>query len=254
MGPANEEQIGYPFELPAWLTANSPPQMPDIWEGQMQLWITQDIITAIGLANQAYSLETTPDGAERIIPSENPPSVVDAPVKQLLSVRVIPGYVGIQMASLAGANPQAMGMPGAPNPRGRAGATGGGIPMPTGAPAAATSDEFSLSPTGRRSVRGPGPLYDVKHAAVSVVVDAKRLPELFDAIAQVNFMTVLKFQITDVDSYDQLRRGFYYGPHACVRVDLLLETLWFRQWTRPLMPAGVCQDLGLPTRTANATP
>jgi hypothetical protein len=222
--------------------------MSDIWEGQMQLWVTQDIITAIGLANQAYSLEITPEGTERLIPNESAPGVVDAPVKQLLGIKVIPGYVGVQMSSLSAGPSVGGGFPGGGPTRGRAAAPAA-VQLSTSA-----GPDFNLSPTGRHSVRGPA-LYDVKDAVVSVIVDAKRLPELFDAIAQVNFMTVLKFQLMDVDSYEQLRRGYYYGPHACVRVDLLLETLWVREWTRPLMPARVCDDLGLaPSRTAAATP
>jgi hypothetical protein len=240
----------YPFELPAWLLATSPPQMADIWEGQMQLWAVQDIITAIGLANRAYTLEITPDGNQRIIPSDNPMSVVEAPVKQLLSIKVLPGYVGVPVLSTA---------PGAAASAAPAeSSAAAGLAMPgtaSGAPLVHTAvriDDFAVSPTGRRSFRGVGPLYDVKHVVVSVIVDAKRLPDFFNALGRVNFMTVLKYQIAPVDNYEQLHKGFYYGPDACVKVDLLVETLWFRQWTQPLMPAKVCQELDLLPHTAAA--
>jgi hypothetical protein len=223
----------YPFELPAWLNTTSPPQMADIWEGQMQLWIVQDLITSIGLANHAYSLQTTPEGDEKLIPNENFVSVIDAPVKQLLSIAVVPGYLGLETAA-AGATP-----------------TPGGAAAGARAPAAGAQD-FSLSPTGRRSFYGVGPLYDVKHAKMSVIVDAKRIPEFLDALGQVNFMTVLTMQISEVDCYKQLQKGFYFGNDPCVQIDLLVETLWFREWTYPMMPAKVCQDLGLPPNTAAA--
>ncbi len=222
-----------------------------IWEGQVSMWIQQDIIEAIGMSNNV-----------------NQPnfSVIHAPVKRLLGVMVVPGSVGINSRGGLGLPAPIAGGPRAAEAT--TGATGGGfIPAPTEtygtptgmgttgpggvavAPPAATLDpreklpvDFAVSPSGRIT----NPLFDVRHTWVSMVVNDRDIPLILDNLSKINFNTVLISKVTDVDEYEALRQGFVYGTGDAVRLDVLVESIWFRQWTATLMPPMVRQTLGIP--------
>lgn len=109
------------------------------------------------------------------------------------------------------------------------------------------ASEGGLNPAVSHTGRTSNSAYDVVHAKMSVVVDANRIPELIRAIAQTNLMTVLDLDVTEVDVWGDLRQGYYYGSEPVVRADLLIETVWLRSWTEPLMPASVKTGLGITT-------
>jgi hypothetical protein len=230
------------FQLAPWARPGRRPEMFDIWEGQMQLWIQQDLCHAIALANDVANEQT---------------SLVELPVKRILSMVVKPGYVG------------------APEKGYTWPTTGAVTPeiaktrideiqqqLKTRLP-----DNFTLSPTGRLS----NPIYDVRHAVLSVIVDSQKIPALLNAIAKVNFMTVIGMRVVDVDEYAALRQGFYYGPCDAVQLDLSIESIWLRSWTaghlspelaaernerfyEGIMPDEVRYFLGLPPRNADFAP
>jgi len=107
---------------------------------------------------------------------------------------------------------------------------------------------------------------------MSVLVDARQLPALLNAFGQVNLMTPIVQRITAIDQAEHLSQGYVYGSGVdVVRVDLLIETLWLREWTAGhttaeqaeqlgqqfnpgLMPDSVRYRLSLPTRDPNYTP
>jgi hypothetical protein len=128
-------------------------------------------------------------------------------------------------------------------------------------------DDFTASPTGRES----NPIYDVRHAVLTVIIDSSRIPQLLNALSSVNFMTVIGMDVEDVDEYEALREGFYYGSDDTVSLDLTIETLWLRSWTaghlteqiaadnneqfnEGLMPDEIRYKLGLPVRSSNFIP
>lgn len=88
-------------------------------------------------------------------------------------------------------------------------------------------------------------LYDVRVATMTLIVASSRIPELFDALARTNFMTVLDADITEVDPYEHLAQGYYYGEDHVVQLRLQIETIWLRSWTVPLMPPPVRNNLGV---------
>ena len=102
----------------------------------------------------------------------------------------------------------------------------------TEAEAAVTNErlpyDFSVSATGRTS----NELYDVWHVGVQLIVDWQKLPELFRHFQQVNFMTVLDVKIKGVDEYEALEKGMIFGAADAVEVDLLIESIWLREWTQ----------------------
>ncbi len=208
----------YPFDILPWALQNERPKPYQLWEGQIELWFQQDIARAIVLANDLGN------GASGVLTS---------PVKRLVKIDVLPGYVGLHTLGAMSTSPVAVSADGLYS------APAGGM---TGTPDRRLPDNFYASPTGRVS----NALYDVRHARLTVLIDFARLPRLFNALSQVNFMTVLKVEMEDVDEYEALQQGYVYGPNDdVVQVTLTLESVWLRDWTQAYMPNLVQQYLGL---------
>ena len=200
---------GYPFAIDSWVNSADSPSLEAMWESQMDFWVQQDIVQAIAQANRVSS------------PTSN---VVSAPVKRLLNIEVLEGYVGL--TGFGGVVESGAARVGPTESR------SADEPLP---------DDFSISPTGRRS----NDLYDVRHAKVDMVIDAQRLPEFFDALSQVNFMTVLKITFTQIDEYEALKAGYVYGSGDAIQATMVIETIWLRDWTMTLMPDVVKAKLGI---------
>lgn len=203
-----------PFQVGDWGRSESP-KLAEIWEGQMQLWIQQDIVQALRIANEVNNDQA---------------SVLNQPVKRLIRMFVQPGYVGLTSGDGSAS-------PGTPV-----------VAPPTtdGAAAAAAVDpaaelqayeeilgkklpnNFVASPTGRQS----NAIYDVRQAQLEVIVDSKQIPKLLNALGQVNYMTVYGMTIQDVDDYKELAAGYNYGSGVdAVFLTLKIETIWLRSWT-----------------------
>ncbi|QNN24206.1 hypothetical protein HED60_18665 [Planctomycetales bacterium ZRK34] len=174
------------FQIGDWAKPGRRPQMADIWEGQMQLWIQQDLVNAIRTAN-------TMDDPSR--------SIVNVPIKRIMKMFVKPGYVGVPSGGYKGQQSQD---------------TSRRLP-----------DDFAASISGRQS----NPIYDVRHAVLTLIVDSKQIPKVLNSISTVNFMSVIGMSYTDVDEYAALREGYIYGACDAVQLDLTIETIWLRDWT-----------------------
>lgn len=237
------QSTGFPFQVGGWSLAASVPTLKQIWDGHMELWIQQDIARAIGIANNVDQPNL---------------SVIEAPVKRLISIDVIPGNIGIDSlggmgvaGSIKTSSGGAAGGYGGGQAYGGAGGYGAAQPggaaaegaatVSAGSPDAELSVDYNAGPSGRTS----NAIYDVRHARMVAIVDYQQLPKLFEAISQVNFMSVLDCQIKDVDEYEALLQGYVYGSGDAVQVDMLIETIWMREWTQHLMPATVKQRLGI---------
>lgn len=196
----------YPFYVSNWARPGPPPTMDQLWEGQMELWIQQDLVKAIAQTNRVESSDS---------------NVLNAVIKRLIKIEVQPRYVGVDHTGLL-------------VKRGGRG--------PTQETADQTiPDDFSISHTGRSS----NAIYDVRHARVTFHADFQRLNEFLDELSKVNFMTVLKLDIQQVDEYAMLRQGFVYGSDDVVSVTMLVESVWLRAWTKQYMPPLVRQRLGV---------
>ena len=71
------------------------------------------------------------------------------------------------------------------------------------------------------------------------------LPLLFDALARVNFITVVNAAVERADPFAAAKQGFIFGKDPVSSVRLELETIWLRSWTAPLMPAKIREALGV---------
>lgn len=88
-------------------------------------------------------------------------------------------------------------------------------------------------------------LYDIRRVRMSLVVDSARIPEIIDAAAQYNLITVTDLDIEPVNVWSDLERGYYYGTDHVVQLNIELELVYLRAWTAPLMPNIIRRELGL---------
>lgn len=102
-----------------------------------------------------------------------------------------------------------------------------------------------VSFTGR-SMGSWNPVYDVRRIELDVVVSSARMNEFLASIARTNFMTVTSMSVEPVDSWNDLRQGYYYGKEHVVTLRLEIESVWLRNWTQPIMPKSLKTRLGIP--------
>ncbi|MEE9403796.1 MAG: hypothetical protein V3V20_02785 [Algisphaera sp.] len=234
LGNSRNPNPDFPLEVATLATSPQSPEPAELWEGQLQLWIMEDLVQAIARANDVANERDhgVDEDGERI-----ESSVLNAPVKRLLRAELIPGYVGLHSAGGVGmlssnATTRGSGAYGPPK---------GG--MTDQAREIKLSDNFHYGPTGR----GSNQIFDVRHARVHIHVDYQQLPTFFNAISQTNLMTVLDTHITALDVYGPEVLGAYYvyGAGDIVDAELIIETVWLRDWTKELMPDVVQQYVGL---------
>ena len=241
----NPNSPTYPFQVGNWAKLSDKPSAHQMFEGQLELWIQQDIVEAIALANEVYTIDENGNK----VANENS-SVLSSPVKNLISIEVVPGYIGLQtngvITNRASSSGSRGGM-GMGSSGGAAKKQDGSYSPPTELTGTAEevseilSVNYNFSPTGR----GSNALYDVRQARLVAIVDYQQLPKLFDAISKVNFMTVLDCQISQIDEYEALTKNLMYGKADCVQIDMLIETIWLRDWTSKIMPDKTLQYVGL---------
>lgn len=100
--------------------------------------------------------------------------------------------------------------------------------------------------TGRNAPSAGSP-FDVRMVEVTAVVSTEKLPKLLDSMGRINNMTVVGLSLDPVDVWGDLKQGYFYGSDHVMRATMLIETVWLRDWTGPLMPGPVRAKLGLPT-------
>lgn len=205
--------------------AGTPPSESRMFLWQWRLWVIEDTLDALASANAASK------------------SVVDAPVKRLVSLSVREDALPKAAAPAGGeAAPPAEG----------ASAEGAAAPAEAAAfpPIDAkqpVSYDFAKSMTGRV----PNALYDVRFATVQLVVATERIPEVLDAIARQNLMTVVNVDLRPADAFDAADEGFIYGPRPVSQLRLTIESLWMRPWVAKLMPAELQKLKGTDGRTTD---
>jgi hypothetical protein len=213
-----------------------PPQPPSIamcFAWQADYWAISDVLDAVKKAN-------TPVGASR------PSSVDRSVVKRINSV----GFTSplVPFAERAEGGGPALALPSAGNPN--------DPNAPAPAPATPGNDgtgellkpNFGYTVTGRigGGADATNGMYDITYMNLNVVVSSERLPELIDAIASSNFMTVVDLDLTEVDLWKDLDEGFYYGSDHVVQAKLEIELIWLRNWTTQFMPKPIKRLLNVP--------
>ncbi|MCC6322785.1 MAG: hypothetical protein IT438_15270 [Phycisphaerales bacterium] len=169
-------------------------RLTNCWDMQERLWVVQDVLKAISVANGDSGGEGVPGSI----------------VKRIL--RVAPAEL-------------------------KYGRNVDGTAQPAGYEAG--TDKAPLDYTRTLTGRFSGPLsnnkwYAVRNVTVDIIVDSQQLPKFIDALAKVNFMTLIGANIYDARPVDDLSMGYYYGKAHVVRAELTIETIWFRDlWKNP---------------------
>ena len=77
------------------------------------------------------------------------------------------------------------------------------------------------------------------------MVSTTGITDMVDALSRQNFMTVLDVRIRPVNVFEAATEGFIYGIDPVSKVDLVIETIWMREWTADLMPPDLRDALGI---------
>lgn len=176
------------------------PDAINIWWAQLGLWIQQDIAAAINAANKDAK------------------SVLDAPVKHLVQVRIDPKFVSSGAAPAAAADP-----------------------------AAASDTAITDAPIVSATARASNGVYDVVHFNLVVNMEAAHVPAFLRELARNRFITATEVSLhTPQPMPNEQAAGFIYGDKPIVTATIKCEALFLRQWTLPLMPTRLKQMLGIP--------
>ena len=57
--------------------------------------------------------------------------------------------------------------------------------------------------------------------------------------------------LDDVDEFELLNEGYVLGEYDCVHVEMVIETIWLRNWTSALMPKEIKDELGIVEKPAD---
>lgn len=175
---------------------------------QWDIWVKSDVLAGVRLAN------TGADGRQT--------NVDQSVVKRLVSIKV--------------ATPEALY------------ATEDGM-TPPAEPTAAVPGMIPTDPSVSVTGRAGGAwnkLFDVRRATLKAIVASDRVTEFVAAIERANFMTVTRLELKNVDSWAELREGYYHGPDHLAEATVDIETVWLRDWTARYYPDSIKGVLKFP--------
>jgi hypothetical protein len=223
---ADIQDLGLPTDPKS---AGATPSESKMFYWQWRTWIVEDVIRAVVAANKPYR------------------SVVDSPVKRIVALRFLDekSFETVAAPAAAAAPGSALGggapAEGAVDPA--AAATG---PPPID-PKNAVPYDFVRSFTGRQT----NSLYDVRKFRVTLVVATAGLPDILNAIAKENFMTVVNISMQPADAFADAAEGYIYGPDPVSMVNIDVESVWLREWMGKLMPKEMQAHRGTNGRTVD---
>lgn len=216
------------------------PLLVDVWIAQLSLWIQDDIVRAIIDTNTVKG----PDGRPATGANGQPvmPTVERAAIKQLVRIVIPKEYIQpkgpphlvIEQAKTA----QATAATETPAEEVVVSEGEGVAPAPT--------DASALKAVGASATaRASNPIYDVMHFYVTVDIEADNVPIFLDNLTKNRFNTILSTNVRTVDLDRAFKAGYVYGNRPVVRLDVKGETIFFRDWTKNLMPQPVKNLLGI---------
>ncbi|MEY4117588.1 MAG: hypothetical protein RLZZ116_916 [Planctomycetota bacterium] len=203
-----------------------------LFDMQWKLWVATDIMRAFASCNRSAG------------------SVLQSPVKQLMSLKVLPMEIAAPTTTSGGGEASAMGGEVSPTSDGTVPAEGAvadsaAVPAVPAEPVIDPKQEAKRDFSKRFTGRVSNGVYDVRLAEVTFVAETSKLPKVFDALAAENFMTVTNVRLAPADPFAAARMGYLYGPASVSSVTATVETVWFRDWTAKHMPESVRTALGI---------
>lgn len=209
------------------------PTLEQIWDWQHRYWVHEDIVEAAADAN--------------INPSSGLPyRPAERPVKRLVTVETTAWVLG----GAAGEDREQR------SSRGRRGRQQSNEPVnsgvvPVGPLSAEVQPDFEASITGRAGwPYKANPLYDARYARVVAIVDGAGIDQFIESLEADNFMTVIDLDLYAVSPVEGLVEGYSYGAGGLLRAEMVVETLWLREWMGELAPDVVRERMGMPPRAA----
>ncbi|MGC8624463.1 MAG: hypothetical protein ACP5VQ_04280 [Phycisphaerae bacterium] len=241
------------FQERSFVLSHHLPSATQIYEAFVDSWVQNDIVNAIIATNQGS------------------PNVSMSPVKRLIHITIgtdapaaLTGQAQTQSTGIGpvlvpdgglflGAKPVSSTPGNALTPGGFPGGFPGAMPGMPGMPS------MPGAMPGNNGITTPGKttgailtnhFSNAKHqitlVAISVVVEADKINAFINQLyRQNNGYTVLQMNMKTVDPIAAITQGFVYGNVPVVRVNMLLEVLFFTQWNKPLMPLAYRARLSL---------
>ena len=200
------------------------PDANTIWYAQMMLWVEQDVTAAISDVNK------------------NSKDVNHSPVKQLVAL-AIPSDETMYAIPSASANAAASS----------GSSSGTAAPAPTSnVPANSDTDplpkDYSISPTGR-ACNG---VFDVVHFTLQLKVNSADIGRVINELERGRLITVYQTDVQSVNPAADAQDGYLLGDNPVAQITLQCEELFFRDWTKPLMPPAIQQLLNVSQPAAPA--
>jgi len=194
-------------------------------------WVAEDLISAIAAAN------SDPVSGKTL-------TVVEAPVKRLISVQTLDAPFVVEKADSGNSAGRQMGGSG----RGNASSMSAGGPLaePMVDMNGSLDTDYKVSLTGRTSNN----VFDVRNVRVVLIIETDKLPRFVNALGNENFITITDVSLQPANAFAAADRGYIYGAQPVSRVTLDLETLWFRKWTAAWMPQEIRDALGIKAKNA----
>ena len=183
------------------------PQLVDMWNAQLTLWVQQDVVDSIARINN--------EAAEQVKSAGKRAWIGVLPIKDLISIRVS-DYIE---NAASGSGPEVLG----DNPS-----------FPPGTP----DTVFTRN--------GSTDLYELVQFSLKMVVDVRDLPLIIDGICKDKFHTLLNITYAyEREALETLQmEGKIYGSETVVKVVMDFETIFFGDIYRPLMPDAVLGKIG----------
>jgi len=229
------------FQQRGWLQADSPPNEQNIFESMVDSWLEGDVIKAIAITND-----------EAFKKANGQKNAGTAAIKRLMRISVGQDSLGTRLGSFDNQTTALQGQ----NVIGQ-----GGTTPPTNLfyiQAGSTTDAAQAAASGAQpntidlekrlmTGRASGSEYDVILMQICLDIDPSWLNRFIDELYRQNMgYTVLNIKLKTVDPLSRSSNGWVYGDTQVVEVEILLESLMFREWMRPLMPEKIRASLGLP--------
>ncbi|UCD29828.1 MAG: hypothetical protein JSV03_04925, partial [Planctomycetota bacterium] len=191
------------------------PTPEEMWEAQVGLWIEEDIIGALADLNNSV--------AEKLTAAGKHPWVGNLPVKRILGF-----WIGGYVPPVSDTGSSGKGSIGG------LGASGHGSQLAVGPPPTNANAVFTNN--------GCTTSVDVIQFAINLVVEAKMLPSVINALCEAGFYTPLKITYVAIPQ-QKFPDGYVYGSAPAIEVRLVFEGCFLRSKYEKWMPQIVKDDI-----------
>ncbi len=200
------------------------PTSMDMWFAQVKLWVQENVVRGLTEVNE--------QAAGRIEAEGGRPSVTNLPAKHLLSIAVT-DYVEAAATGAMATGGKAGDFRG-----GRMPYRGGDIDAKKMAGGAMSGGARGLGAAASFTQRGSNDLYDVVQCRVEMVVDARELLRVINAICRQDFITPIAVSFQAMEPNTAFT-DYIYGSAPVVEATVDFECCFFRELYAPLMPEDV---------------